>query len=53
MGGELAAKRLQILKEVLPAARRIAVMFNSDDPVTGPQIGTPPEAAKACWWQAR
>lgn len=29
MSGELASKRLQVLKEALPAAKRIAVMFNS------------------------
>jgi putative tryptophan/tyrosine transport system substrate-binding protein len=46
MGGELAAKRLQIFKEVLPASRRIAVMFNSDDPVTGPQIKETARGAK-------
>ena len=34
---ELAAKRLQILKEIIPNARRIATMFNPDDPVTVPQ----------------
>ena len=38
MSGELASKRLQILKEALPTARRIAALFNSDDPITAPQI---------------
>ena len=41
MSGELASKRLEILKEALPAAKRIAVMFNSDDPVTASQFLTP------------
>jgi putative tryptophan/tyrosine transport system substrate-binding protein len=35
---ELAAKRLQLLKETLPGSRRIAVLFNPDDPITKPQI---------------
>jgi len=30
----LAAKRLQLLKEAVPSARQIAVLFNPDDPVT-------------------
>jgi putative tryptophan/tyrosine transport system substrate-binding protein len=34
---DLAAKRLQILKEIVPNARRIAVLFNPDDPNTTPQ----------------
>jgi putative ABC transport system substrate-binding protein len=35
---ELASKRLQIVKEVVPTAKRVAVMFNPDDPVTTTQI---------------
>jgi len=38
MSGELAAKRLSILKELLPALKRVGVLFNSEDPVTGPQF---------------
>jgi putative ABC transport system substrate-binding protein len=38
MVAELAAKRLALLKEAVPRARRIAVMFNPDDPVTVPQL---------------
>lgn len=34
---DLSAKRLQILKEIIPDAGRIAVLFNPDDPVTTPQ----------------
>ena len=34
---ELAPKRLQVMKELVPAAKRVAVMFNPDDPVTAPQ----------------
>jgi putative ABC transport system substrate-binding protein len=36
--GELAGKRLELFKEALPKARRIAVMFNSRDPITQPQV---------------
>jgi putative ABC transport system substrate-binding protein len=45
LSGELASKRLQVLKEVVPAARRIAVMFNPDDPVTAPQVQETQHAA--------
>ncbi len=38
MIAELAPKRLGILKETVPAAKRIAVLFNPDDPVTKPQM---------------
>lgn len=38
MCGELAAKRLSLLQEAVPGARRIAVMLNPDDPITAPQI---------------
>ena len=33
MTGELAGKRLEILKQSLPATRRVSVMYNPDDPV--------------------
>jgi ABC-type uncharacterized transport system substrate-binding protein len=46
LGGELAAKRLQIFKEAIPTASRVAVLFNSDDPVTGPQIKETERAAE-------
>jgi putative ABC transport system substrate-binding protein len=35
---ELSPKRLAILKELVPSARRIAALFNPEDPVTAPQI---------------
>jgi len=35
---ELAPKRLQVLREAVPSAKRIAVLFNPGDPVTKPQI---------------
>lgn len=36
--GEIAAKRLQLMKELVPAAERIAVLMHPDDPITAPQI---------------
>lgn len=36
--GELAPKRLAILKEAVPSAKRIAVLFNPGDPITVPQV---------------
>lgn len=36
--GELAPKRLAILKETVPSAKRIAVLFNPGDPITVPQV---------------
>ena len=33
MTGELAGKRLEILKESLPGTKRVSVMYNPDDPV--------------------
>lgn len=35
---ELAPKRMQILREAIPSAQRIAVLFNPGDPITKPQI---------------
>jgi putative ABC transport system substrate-binding protein len=34
----LAPKRMQLLREAVPSAKRIAVLFNPGDPVTKPQI---------------
>lgn len=34
----LAPKRMALLKETVPAARRFAVLFNPDDPITRPQV---------------
>jgi putative tryptophan/tyrosine transport system substrate-binding protein len=45
MVGELTAKRLAILKEVVPSAKRLAMMFNPDDPVTVPQMRDAERAA--------
>ena len=38
---ELGAKRLQLLTEAVPAAKRIAVLLNPADPVTVPRYRTP------------
>ena len=38
MIGELGPKRLSILHELVPAAKRIAVLYNPADPVNDPQI---------------
>jgi putative ABC transport system substrate-binding protein len=46
MSGELASKRLEVLKVALPTAKRIAVMFNPDDPVTAPQVRNTERAAR-------
>jgi len=45
MSAELASKRLGVLKEVVPAAKRIAAMFNPDDPITVSQIRDAERAA--------
>jgi putative tryptophan/tyrosine transport system substrate-binding protein len=37
-GGELAEKRLAILKETVPGLRRLAVFHNPDDPITPRQV---------------
>ena len=38
MAGDLAGKRLQLLKEVVPSAKRIAVMLHPDEPITHIQL---------------
>ena len=38
MIADLAAKRLALLKEAIPSGKRIAVIFNSGDPITAPQV---------------
>ena len=47
MVGELSAKRLALLREAVPAAKRIGVMFNPDDPITVQQIRDAERAAPA------
>ena len=38
MTGEIASKRMSILRELVPGVKRIAVLYNPVDPVTKPQI---------------
>jgi putative ABC transport system substrate-binding protein len=38
MGGDLAGKRLQLIKEAVPAAKRIAVMLHPDEPIVPIQL---------------
>lgn len=45
LSAELAQKRMAVLKEIVPAAKRIAVMFNPEDPVTVPQVRDAERAA--------
>src|SRR5690242_16253439 len=35
---DVAAKRLQLLREVVPMPSRVAILWNSDSPVTPPQL---------------
>ena len=44
---ELAAKRLEVLREAIPRARRIAVLANPDSPGTAPQLQAMEITAKA------
>jgi putative tryptophan/tyrosine transport system substrate-binding protein len=45
MTGALAAKRMSLMKELVPATKRIAVLYNPVDPVTAPQIRDSEQAA--------
>jgi putative tryptophan/tyrosine transport system substrate-binding protein len=38
LSGDLAGKRLELLKEAVPSARRIAVMMHPDDPIVPIQL---------------
>jgi putative ABC transport system substrate-binding protein len=38
ISAELAGKRLELLKELVPAARKVAVMMNPDDPISPLQM---------------
>jgi putative tryptophan/tyrosine transport system substrate-binding protein len=44
---EMAAKRLQLLKEVIPALGRVTVVWNPTNAVHGPVVKSVEEAAKA------
>jgi putative ABC transport system substrate-binding protein len=38
MSGSLAGKRLELLREAVPAARRIALLYHPDEPIVKPQV---------------
>ena len=44
---ELAAKRLELLRELVPAESVVAVLINPSSPVTDPDMSALPEAAQA------
>jgi putative tryptophan/tyrosine transport system substrate-binding protein len=46
IAAELAGKRLEILKEIVPAARRVAILINPDDPNAQRQIESAKSAAR-------
>jgi putative ABC transport system substrate-binding protein len=45
MARDLTHKRLELLKQAVPRASRIAVIMNQDDPITAPQLRDAEEAA--------
>jgi putative tryptophan/tyrosine transport system substrate-binding protein len=45
LNGELAAKRLSLVKQLVPGTKRIAVLLNPADPVNRPQIRDTERAA--------
>lgn len=47
MAAGIAPKRMAILKEAMPSAKRIAVLFNPRDPITAPQVRDLESAAAA------
>jgi putative ABC transport system substrate-binding protein len=46
IGAELAGKRLEILKEIVPAASKVAVLLNSGDPISRKQMDSAGAAAR-------
>lgn len=42
---EITAKRLQLLREAVPSAERVAVLLHPDDPITRPQVDDTKAAA--------
>lgn len=46
IGAELTAKRLEILKEIVPRALRVAVLVNPDDPNAMPQLQSAAAASR-------
>ena len=48
---DVTAKRLQLLQEIVPKARRVAILWNSASPVTPPQFRAAEEAARVLGMQ--
>ena len=53
LGRELSAKRLALLKEVVPRVTRVAVLTNPDNPETGPLVKSLEMAARSLGVQLR
>lgn len=49
----MAAKRMAILKEAIPSAKRIAALFNPEDPITAPQVRDVESSASAVGVEVR
>src|SRR6185295_15842766 len=47
ISAELAGKRLELLKEIMPRISRVAVLVNPDDPNVDPQMRNVESAARA------
>jgi putative ABC transport system substrate-binding protein len=47
MSSDLAAKRLELLKQISPNSPRVAVLFKPDEPSTGPELRQTETAARA------
>lgn len=46
MAAELGGRRLQLLRDIIPGLKRVAVLASSHDPFTGPFLGYMERAAK-------
>jgi putative tryptophan/tyrosine transport system substrate-binding protein len=44
---DLSAKRLQLLREIIPTLTRVGVLWNSTSPITSPQFGATEAAARS------
>ena len=47
MNAELSGKRVELLKEVVPGLTRLAVLWNSDNPVSKPELKEVETAARS------
>ena len=48
---EVSGKRVELLKEVVPGLRRLAVLWNSDNPVSKPELEETEAAARSAGLQ--